>query len=95
MDAPKYTKIKSNCGAAGRAQTSMVGIDPDVAAQVSCMSGEISSIESLNFQFEYKTRLNYEPFAGRASVALKDVSLSYQFRPYSELHKHRFSDDPD
>lgn len=59
------------------------------------MSGEISNLPSLSFEFHYKTRLGYEPFDGTAAVTLSDVSLNYQFRPYSELHKHRFNDDSD
>ena len=66
LEAPKYTKIRGTCGAAGLTKVGSEGLDPDVAAQISCMSGEISNIPSLSFEFKYKTRLEYEPFDGQA-----------------------------
>jgi len=32
---------------------------------------------------------------GTATVQLKDTSINFQFRPYSETHRHRFNKNPD
>jgi hypothetical protein len=96
MEAPKSITLKGSCGAAGKARPGEVagGLDPDVVVQQSCVSGLISTSSVIEFKFDYSTRIGIVPYMGTATVQLHDVAINYQFRPYSELHKHRFVDGP-
>ena len=55
LSAAKNIQFKGNCGAVKRISKEEVhgGLDPDVALQESCISGQISGINNLSFQFDY------------------------------------------
>ena len=52
-------------------------IDPDIVVQQGCISGEISKMDNLSFEIDYSMRIDTEPFKGRATVTLSDVSVDF------------------